>query len=249
MLISGKFPGDELTIRRFDAAELESGQLVAAEARARRMGFVRPLDRARHSVVIVDPDTLPARRRRHGRRDLGRLLRWSRRATSAAPTPRPRRSVSPSGATTGHTCARATSRRSLDGELYVDWSPQGDDHRPRAQPLPAGHRGRRAHDLARGRHRRGVRARRPPLRGGLVFEAYDEALADRVRPSSPRAARPRRARPRVSLPSLAVPSSPRANCRERPPARCAAAPTRADGVPANSRPLHSAGFRADLSPP
>ena len=58
MLISGKFPEDDLTIRRFDAAQLEGGHLVPAEG----TGTVEWVSCGRWtdetSVVIVDPDTL-----------------------------------------------------------------------------------------------------------------------------------------------------------------------------------------------
>lgn len=56
-MISGKFPGDPLTIRRFDAAQLESGSLVPLEGE----GSVEWVSCGRTSddtsVVIVDPDT------------------------------------------------------------------------------------------------------------------------------------------------------------------------------------------------
>jgi acyl-CoA synthetase (AMP-forming)/AMP-acid ligase II len=58
MLISGKYPDDELVIRRFDAAELENGRLVPREGE----GTVEWVSCGRWpegtSVVIVDPDTL-----------------------------------------------------------------------------------------------------------------------------------------------------------------------------------------------
>lgn len=58
MLISGKFPDDDLTIRRFDTAELESGRLVASEASdtVEWVSCGRWTDET--SIVIIDPDTL-----------------------------------------------------------------------------------------------------------------------------------------------------------------------------------------------
>ncbi|ODT11900.1 MAG: hypothetical protein ABS61_01660 [Microbacterium sp. SCN 70-18] len=57
MLISAKFPGDELVLRRFDSARLEDGELVPAdgEGSVEMVSCGRPSSRT--SVVIVDPDT------------------------------------------------------------------------------------------------------------------------------------------------------------------------------------------------
>jgi acyl-CoA synthetase (AMP-forming)/AMP-acid ligase II len=56
-MISGKFAGDDLTVRRFDAVALESGSLVPAEGEGsvEWVSCGRTTDET--TVVIVDPDT------------------------------------------------------------------------------------------------------------------------------------------------------------------------------------------------
>lgn len=57
-LMTTKFPGEQMSIRNFDAAEFEAGRLVPAEG-AESVPWVscgRPSDST--SIVIVDPDTL-----------------------------------------------------------------------------------------------------------------------------------------------------------------------------------------------
>jgi acyl-CoA synthetase (AMP-forming)/AMP-acid ligase II len=246
-LISGKFPGDALTIRRFDAAELESGQLVPREGQGSVEWVSCGRTSADTSVVIVDPDTfLPV-----SDGTVGEI--W---VSSPMVSPGYFRRPDATAETFGHTLPgsdRGYMRTGdlaawLDGELYVtgrlkemiivrgrNLYPQDIEAASRVVAPAVGISA--AFELAA-----------HPSAVGIVFEVNDEALAESGASVEELAQRVRdELITRVSLPSLAVAVVAEGKLPRTPTGKVRRTPTRTMIEAGELATRYSAGFRPSLT--
>ncbi|HAS30732.1 MULTISPECIES: AMP-binding protein [unclassified Microbacterium] len=247
-MISGKFPDDELMIRRFDAERLENGQLVPADGdgTVEWVSCGRPTDQTQ--VVIVDPETLEP----VPDGIVGEI--W---VASPMVSPGYFRRPDATAETFGHTIGGydgAFMRTGdlaaiLDGELFVtgrlkemiivrgrNLYPQDIEAAARTVSPAIGIGA--AFELTG-----------HPSVVGVVLEVNEEALAETQESMDALGARVRDSlMSRSSLPSLAVAFVTEGTLPRTPTGKVRRMPTRSHIESGTLRPLYSSGFRPVLTP-
>lgn len=247
-MISGKFPDDDLMIRRFDAERLENGQLVPAdgEGTVEWVSCGRPTSQTQ--IVIVDPETLEP----VPDGIVGEI--W---VASPMVSPGYFRRPDATAETFGHTIGGydgAFMRTGdlaaiLDGELFVtgrlkemiivrgrNLYPQDIEAAARTVSPAIGIGA--AFELTG-----------HPSVVGVVLEVNEEALAETQESMDALGARVRDSlMSRSSLPSLAVAFVTEGTLPRTPTGKVRRMPTRSHIESGTLRPLYSSGFRPVLTP-